>query len=44
MMVFDGVTDIFFVHKVRKSTSALIVDSTIVEEEVVEEETKEEDV
>ncbi|WP_294238421.1 HdeD family acid-resistance protein [Pseudobutyrivibrio sp.] len=48
MMVFDGVTDIFFVHKVRKSTSAVIVDSTIVEEEVVEEvkneETKEEDV
>ena len=48
MMVFDGVTDIFFVHKVRKSTSAMIVDSTIVEEEVVEEvveeETKEENV
>ncbi len=48
MMVFDGVTDIFFVHKVRKSTSAVIVDSTIVEEEAVEEvnneETKEEDV
>ena len=42
-MVFDGLTDIFFVHKVRKSTSPLIVDSTIVEEEVVVEESDEED-
>ena len=45
MLIFDGVTDIFFVHKVRKVTSEVVVDSTIVsEEDVVEtEEAKEEE-
>lgn len=46
MLIFDGVTDIFFVHKVRKVTSEVVVDSEIVsEEDVIEvEEAKEEEV
>ena len=43
MLIYDGVTDIFFVHKVRKVTSEAIIDSTIVaEEDVVDAEASEE--
>ena len=32
MLIYDGVTDIFMVHKVRKTTK-VVVDSTIIDEE-----------